>query len=472
MTLPKGFVLHFDGKLLPPIAGKGKSEKSERYERLPIIVSCNGSEQLLAVPKLDSGCADDIADGIVFSLLNWNLHEQVEAICCDTTITNTGVNNGACVLLEEHLEKDLLYLMCRHHIYELCLRAVFDLKMPEPTICPTVPIFDRFATAWPNLDKKKIKSGMADKQIAKFISADERTEIINFCKNHLMKQQCRDDYKEFLQLTLIFLDAPEAQNIVIRTPGPTSHARWMGKAIYSLKMFLFRHQFDLSKEETKSLRSICLFLIRLYVQAWFGCTSGVDAPNQDLNFIKNTVAYAKTDDAISHEVTLKFSNHLWYLSEESVAFAFFDQNVPNEMKRKMVERLEYGTPSRGCKRVICQPANIREKFISKDLCDFVTVNTKTFFNRFGINTDFLGFDPSTWSERVDYKGAVQICHNIHVVNDAAERGVKLMTEFNQILTNDEEQKQYLLLIVADYRKRFPSHNKKRLRTDDNNNNNM
>ena len=50
--------------------------------------------------------------------------------------------------------------------------------------------------------------------------------------------------------------------------------------------------------------------------------------------------------------------------------------------------------------------------------------------------------------------------NMKVTNDLAERGVKLMEEYNKILTNDEQQKQYLLQIVKKFRYSLSDKNKK------------
>lgn len=52
--------------------------------------------------------------------------------------------------------------------------------------------------------------------------------------------------------------------------------------------------------------------------------------------------------------------------------------------------------------------------------------------------------------------------NLTVVNDPAERGVKLMEDYNRCLTKDEEDLQGLLQEVSEYRKQFPSHAKKDL----------
>lgn len=49
-----------------------------------------------------------------------------------------------------------------------------------------------------------------------------------------------------------------------------------------------------------------------------------------------------------------------------------------------------------------------------------------------------------------------------VVNDVAERGVALITQFNKCITNNEEQRQYLLQVVENYRKVFKNCDKKTL----------
>ena len=75
---------------------------------------------------------------------------------------------------------------------------------------------------------------------------------------------------------------------------------------------------------------------------------------------------------------------------------------------------------------------------------------------------FLEVDPSDcmdWSTRKDFKHDASVVEAIHVSNDLAERDVALMSEYNILLTSDEEQKQYLLIAVAEHRKIFPESNK-------------
>ena len=65
---------------------------------------------------------------------------------------------------------------------------------------------------------------------------------VEFIRDQLQEQQVRDDYKELLTLSLVFIGAPEANNVHINSPRAYHRARWI--AIYCLKMYLFRQQFN------------------------------------------------------------------------------------------------------------------------------------------------------------------------------------------------------------------------------------
>lgn len=77
-------VLHWDGKLLPDLTGK------QTVDRLPIVITNNGSEQLLGVPKLLQGTSKAQAEAIYQYLAEWGLMDHVKAMCFDTTASNTG----------------------------------------------------------------------------------------------------------------------------------------------------------------------------------------------------------------------------------------------------------------------------------------------------------------------------------------------------------------------------------------------
>lgn len=176
------------------------------------------------------------------------------------------------------------------------------------------------------------------------------------------------------------------------------------------------------------------------VKAWFKCPIGAKAPNQELHFVKGIIAYREIDIKLSEAMLNKICNHFWYLTEEALGFAFFDETIYLETKRKMVRSLYSEGITKNCKRIVASPSRILSSYGSKTLDEFVTKNTTNFFHRFSISTDFLFCDPSQQPTREDYKFGSQLAYNLHVVNDAAEQGVRFIKEYNRSLTVDEDRK--------------------------------
>ena len=89
------------------------------------------------------------------------------------------------------------------------------------------------------------------------------------------------------------------------------------------------------------------------------------------------------------------------------------------------------------------------------MLNLLTKETFTFFDRFNIKRDFLRQHPNTWPQNNDFQEGMKIVKTLKVVNDMAERGVKLITDFNNLLTQDEDQKQYVLQVVSKCRALYP-----------------
>lgn len=109
------------------------------------------------------------------------------------------------------------------------------------------------------------------------------------------------------------------------------HARWMAKAIFSFKIFLFRGEFRLTAGNEKSTRNL-YFIVLFYIKAWFTSTSAIFASNQDLELLQKLILYKKRNSFVSLAATRKLYDHLWYLSEELATLALFDENVPIQIK--------------------------------------------------------------------------------------------------------------------------------------------
>ena len=443
--------IHWDGKLIEDITGH------ETVDRLPILVSGHGVDQLLAVPILKQGTGEACASAVHETINSWNLSDKIKCLCFDTTAVNTGLRSGVCVLLEQKMEKDMLWLACRHHIMEIMLSAVVD-QLLAPSSGPDIQLFKRFKNNRNTIDQSDFKTITNDAEVN--ILAEVVADRISFAENQLQVHQPRDDYKDLLNLTIIFLGGVPKKGVLFRRPAGLHRARWMARALYCLKIYLFKHQFKLTKKDEKAVRDICIFTVIIYIKYWFQAYTGWSAPRNDLQLLKDLTAFESYDKKMATVALKKILGHLWYLSEELVSFAFFDKELSVQEKRKMVEALKIEGTEDCHKRINIDVKHIHEKNIE----NFVSSNSLRFFQILGISSNFLKKDVETWHENADYVAAKKLVHSMRVVNDIAERGVALMEEYNRLITTNEEQKQYLLLLVKDYRRKYPNTNKATLVT--------
>jgi len=100
---------------------------------------------------------------------------------------------------------------CRHHIYEIILGSVFDHKFGL-TSEPNVPLFQRFQSARPKLNVTNLKPRLQDTKVSQHLNNSTEC-IFKFCMTELTKIQCREDYREFHELIVIFLNGIPARGI-------------------------------------------------------------------------------------------------------------------------------------------------------------------------------------------------------------------------------------------------------------------
>jgi len=444
------FVVHWDGKLLSDTSGS-----QDKYDRLPVLVSYDGTEKLLSVPKLANASGQSMALEVKKSLDDWKLNDKIVAMSFDTTSSNTGRRKGACHLLEVELEKEILWLACRHHIFELIYGAAFNIAL-ETSPGPDIEIFKHFQERWPHIKKESYEIAASDPSMEVYI-APKRASLLMYANEYLRTQQPREDYREFVELIILFLGGlPNQSTLGVRKPGAFHKARWMSKVLYSLKIWMFRKQLKLSAKQKKGFAEVVLFTVLVYFRAWFNAPVAISAPAHDLAFLKELNAYASINNTISKVACTKFLNHLWYLSEELVALAFFDDNVAEERKKRMVKNLE-----RPGKSIRIVKASLKmEEIDETEIEDFVSVRSMQLFKTLNLSTDFFSLPPSLWLSDESYISGKKKASQLRVVNDTAERGVALIQEYVHVLTKDEEQRQCLLQVVADHRKNFPDATKR------------
>ena len=320
-----------------------------------------------------------------------------------------------------------------------------------PSKGPDIRIFKRFRSQWQFVDRSSYQTAASDADISRSVSG-VASDVITFANAQLEQFQPRDDYQELLQLTVICLGGMLAKDVSFKAPAGLHPARWMANAIYSLKIWIFRQQFKLTEKEQKEL---LIFVYSLFIfMSKHGSRPHLQYLLLALTF--SFVSYKDINPTISGIAMKKFLGHLWYLLEELVALAFFDDKVPNDAKRKMVLALQKPATEHSLKTANVDPPDVR----AKQLEDFVTSSTRRFFSITGFSASFLDKDVEAWTEDEDCKSTRDSVRCMRVVNDIAECGVALMDEYNKLHTTDEEQKQFLLLVVREYRQRYLDRSKK------------
>ena len=114
-------LLHWGSKLLPDISGN-----KEIVDQVAILITSGNIEQLLAVPKICHGTEQEQCNACIGALDDWQLRSKVQGLVFETTSSNTGLHLGTCTLIEKALKRELIWIACRHHVFEVMLSDEFS----------------------------------------------------------------------------------------------------------------------------------------------------------------------------------------------------------------------------------------------------------------------------------------------------------------------------------------------------------
>lgn len=170
-------MVHWDGKLLPDVTGIDMC----KVDRLPVLLSSlvDSGIKLIGVPKLNSGTGQADADAGVDLLHLWECSSLVIGMCFDTTSANTGITKGACKIIENLIGRNLLWLACRHHMFEVLLADAFSICL-GPSTGPDILLFKRFREKW-----SKLNHHQPEQRLSAIIAVDESLKL--FISNYLNK---------------------------------------------------------------------------------------------------------------------------------------------------------------------------------------------------------------------------------------------------------------------------------------------
>ena len=449
------FLLHWDEKSLKHLR---QVDGSNAYMAVVLSDLFTGEEKTLSVLEMDTGTAEDGVAAVIESLQRWNISKnQIVGCVFDTTNTNTGWKSGVVVRLEEYLDKRIIHIYCRHHVFERMVNDVVSVCLGSST-APEELTYKFLINNW-----KRININNREKLQITRKTRYELQDVIDYATKTLNEVKLKDDYQEVLRLTLVLLDAlPENYSFSVRPPGSISHARWMAKILCEFKIVMFSSQLIemglITNEDASTHQELALFLIFYYVKPWMTATQSRDAAVNDLELVNSLKKIPphllKSHSLFKHMGDAMFSkleDHLWYLSEELVVLSLFSDKLNDAQKNK-------------CRRAMLKHYTEDLGAVKGKLITPMISNIKSIENLFGKESwrllrlcgiqgkSFLDKPASTWKDCIEFKKMQNIASNFVVVNDAAERAILLAKMIQNKLTKNSEVKHALVNIVPELRK--------------------
>ena len=459
---PDWAAIHFDGKLIKDITGT-------KQENLAILVS--GAPhylegKVLSVSKLmdedgkptSTGEAQFLA--VMVQLKAWGVENNIVAVVYDTTASNTGRIKGATVRLQKCLDRPIFFLACRHHVGELVAKACW-YSIFEADLTPDCKFFVSIKEDWENFDTS---SEAEFKTLGPDVPG--REEALAYYRNLLLKKNrrnevfIRDDYRELAECAMLVLgETPPSGKVVWRKPGACHKARFMAFGIYSLKAFAFSKQLELDDETVEGLVQFCTFTVTLYIPHFLSSSIGCDSAVNDLQFFKKLYNYRSTDPQLADEALVVMRRHCWYLMPEVVPFSLFSSKLSKDEKSLLACKLLTLKPQKPNSYKLEKPKFpvIDEK---TELVDLLTPESFKFFSILNLDDSWLAMDPDKWEQEESFRLAERFVKTVKVVNDVAERGVKLAEDYANLLTKDDELRSLVYQGVGRNRRMFPIFQKK------------
>lgn len=409
-------IIHFDGKKMAKINEKHVGHDS----RMVAVCHTQTKDVPLGLPILESGTAQSYANEIIGLCQNNNLIGRVVGLVCDTVVVNTGEHGGVCAIFEAETETEILYITCRHHIHEVLLSSAFFSALGTIE-APRIIIFEQLKAEWFNIKSSGYRYRPCDEVILdSFQLRFSFNEAKTILSEHAKSKFVRDDYAELNDLCLKFFGIETKKSFMV--PGAISKSRWMAKAIYAIKTYLFRDQLALEEDFERDLLELSLFVSLIYCKYWNRCTNVFNAPVNDLSLMLELQQYSNYNENIANSVLNSFRNHLWYLGEELVVLALFSDLVSIEDKNIMRLQLQLTTREFSVRRN--NSLRLKEYVNGMKLTDLTTERSIFLLSLLELDTSFLQQNAETWMRNKIYKKARKIVEDlIVVVNDPAERAL-------------------------------------------------
>ena len=376
----------------------------------------------------------------------------------DTTATNTGRHSGVNTRLNQYLNKEVLHLACRHHVFECHIKNISKLfritSGPENILFKTLA--DSFdAIKFTKSDLKRFIYGQNDQlDLTAKASLDAINRIL------VQGNLPRGDYYELAQFVRFYLSETGYDDFNLKQPGAFHHARFLSQAIYYLKLEILSNVTNIAstaplKKEVKEMSEF----IALFYARWFLMSShSVVSPRMDLEAMWEMKAYSAIRPNVAKKCLASMQNHTWYLHPSLIPFSLADSEISESEKsdiaQKLWEVINGDIPEPQLNYTKVEIRQVIEQEHRPNLATFITTQSTIIFKILKIekeSLEWLRLPPNLWHLISGFRKFEEFVKNVPVVNDAAERNVKLIQDYVGS-SRDENLRQDLLLAVEFTRK--------------------
>ena len=328
-------LVHRDGKIM-------QIKKVKKSDRCCVLISGTNSEgetvtKLLGVPEIPSGTGAAQEKAVTSKLQQWNVQDGIVGIVFDTTASNTGQWRGACTMIEQELKRGILWLACRHHIYELHIKHVSE-KVTGSTKDPGVALFKRLKTSWSSLHIDMDQLTTFDHHASDAALQRCALEVLAWANTIVDKTWPRDDYKELIELIIVWLGG-HVRNFNFKMPGADHHARWMSKAIYFMKLAIIEKQFEMSDSEKNQVQKMAEFIGLFYGEAFIKAPLSSSAAANDVRFMTFMQMYSQYQPDIAKAAMDSAKRHLWYLTPQLLPMCLVDNEMEVQIREQIARKL-------------------------------------------------------------------------------------------------------------------------------------
>ena len=214
----------------------------------------------------------------------------------------------------------------------------------------------------------------------------------------------------------------------------------------------------LLKGQLNKLEVFLKFVMYVYLPWWITATVPASVPCHDLNLINNILQFKEINQGAAKGTLKGIGNHLWYLTEELLPLSLFTNSVSEDTKVKIAKKVLSSGPEDKSMRTGASHGKpvfptIPER-VNEDLVQFVLASSIKFFNIMRLYQGFLSLPVEIWELDSCFNEAKLTVSNLMVVNDAAERGVKLCHDYIKS-SKQEGVLQNILQVVENARAQVP-----------------